>query len=86
MLRRSLLSARCCLWIRFGKKYQQQQRKDKQHGNGRAIAQIAKRQYAVGKERDKLEDLIADLESLKNDCDDAYGALQDARDALSRLL
>jgi septal ring factor EnvC (AmiA/AmiB activator) len=52
----------------------------------RALSQIAKRQEAVGKERDKLDDLISDLQSLKEDCEEAHDALQAARDALSRLV
>lgn len=52
----------------------------------RTISQIAKRQDAVGKERDKLDELISDLQSLKDDCDEAFDALQTARDALSRLV
>lgn len=50
------------------------------------MKQIDKRKEAVGKERDKLDDLIGDLQSLKEDCDEAYDALQTARDALSRLV
>jgi hypothetical protein len=52
----------------------------------KAIAQIAKRQEAVGAERDKLDELICELGSLAADCDEAYDALQTARDALSRLV
>ena len=52
----------------------------------RAIAQISKRQEAVGKERDKLDELIGDLTALKEDCEEAFDALQTARDALSRLV
>lgn len=51
-----------------------------------AIKEIEKRQEAVGKERDRLDDLIRDLTSLKEDCDEAYDSLQTARDALSRLV
>ncbi len=52
----------------------------------RTIAQIAKREEAVGKERDKLDELISELQSLRDDCEEAFDALQTARDALSRLL
>jgi DNA repair exonuclease SbcCD ATPase subunit len=52
----------------------------------KAISQITKRQEAIGKERDKLDDLISELETLKSDCSEAYNALQEARDALSRLV
>jgi uncharacterized coiled-coil DUF342 family protein len=50
------------------------------------MKQIDKRKDAVSKERDKIDDLIGDLQSLKEDCDEAYDALQTARDALSRLV
>lgn len=36
---------------------------------------------AIGEERDKLEDLISEMQSLKDDCDEAYEALESARDA-----
>ncbi len=52
----------------------------------RWMKQIDQRKDAVGKERDKLDDLIGELQSLKEDCDEAYDALQTARDALSRLV
>lgn len=52
----------------------------------KTIAQIAARQKAVGLERDKLDNLIDELRSLREDCDEAYDALQTARDALSRLV
>ena len=48
--------------------------------------QIAKRQEAVAKERDKLDDFIAHLTDLREDCDNAWNCLQDARDALSELV
>lgn len=50
------------------------------------IKQIDRRKEAVGLERDKLDDLIGELQTLKEDCDEAYDALQTARDALSRLV
>lgn len=50
------------------------------------IAQITKRQTAIGRERDQLDNLIGELETLRSDCQDAYESLQDARDALSRLV
>jgi DNA repair ATPase RecN len=47
----------------------------------------------VGKERDKIDETLDELNSLKNDCEDAeesifdaIRALDDARDALSRLV
>ena len=51
-----------------------------------AIKQIQKRMDAVGKERDKLDDLISELEHLKWNCEEAYENLQRARDALSELV
>lgn len=48
--------------------------------------QIAKRMTAVAAERDRLDDLLATVEQLKDDCADAWNALQNARDALSRLV
>jgi chromosome segregation ATPase len=51
-----------------------------------AVKQIEKRMAAVAKERDKLDDLVSELESLREDCREAYDSLQDARDALSRLV
>ncbi len=51
-----------------------------------AIKQIEKRMVAVGKERDKLDDLIGELEHLKDNCRTAYEDLEHARDALSELV
>lgn len=51
-----------------------------------AIKQIEKRMVAVGKERDKLDDLIGELEHLKENCREAYYDLQRARDSLSELV
>ena len=42
-------------------------------------------QKAVAKERDKLDDAISEMEMLKEDCAEAWDALQEAMDALSRL-
>jgi septal ring factor EnvC (AmiA/AmiB activator) len=50
------------------------------------MKQIDRRKDAIGKERDKLDDLIGELQSLKEDCVEAHDALQTARDALSRLV
>lgn len=49
------------------------------------IKQIEKRRDAVGKERDRLDDLIGELEGLRDSCDRAWADLQSARDALSEL-
>lgn len=51
-----------------------------------AIKEINKRMVAVGKERDKLDDLIGDLEGLRENCREAYDDLQRARDSLSELV
>lgn len=51
-----------------------------------ALKQIEKRMIAVGVERDKLDDLIGELEHLKDNCQTAYEDLQHARDALSELV
>ena len=50
------------------------------------IKHIEKRRDAVGKERDKLDHMIADLEGLRDCCDAAWDDLQHARDALSELV
>ena len=51
-----------------------------------AIKSIEARRIAVGKERDKLDDLIGELEHLRSNCDTAFDDLQHARDALSELV
>jgi hypothetical protein len=50
------------------------------------VKQIDKRKEAIGKERDKLDDLIGEMQSLKDDMDEAFDDLLRARDALSRLV
>jgi hypothetical protein len=40
----------------------------------------------VAKERDKLDELISELNQLKESCDKAYDDMQSARDALSELV
>ena len=47
---------------------------------------IEKRQQAIAKERDKLDEVIAEMEGLKESCDRAHDSLQHARDALSELV
>lgn len=47
---------------------------------------IENHQQAVAKERDRLDAFIDELEGLKHSCDQAWDALQDARDALSELV
>jgi hypothetical protein len=46
---------------------------------------IDKRREAVGKERDKLDDMIQELECLRECCERAYDDLGHAREALSEL-
>ena len=48
--------------------------------------EIARRQAAVAKERDKLDEVIGDMEALRESCEDAWNHLQDARDSLSELV
>ena len=50
------------------------------------IKQIDIRMQAVADERDKLDELIAELEHLKENCSEAHDSLQRARDALSELV
>ncbi len=52
----------------------------------RIIKQIEARMNAVAAQRDKLDDLISELEGLKESCTRAHDALQEARDALSELV
>jgi len=47
---------------------------------------ISFHQIRIGVERDSLDNAIATLEQLKEDCEEAWDALQEARDALSRLV
>lgn len=47
---------------------------------------IAKMQEDIGDERDKLDDFIAEIEELKETCEQAWDALQEARDALSQFV
>ena len=50
------------------------------------IKEIEKRMVAVGKERDKLDDLIAEIADLRENCDEAWDHMQRARDALSEMV
>lgn len=50
------------------------------------ITEIDKRMAAVGKERDRLDKFISEVEDLREDCDEAWDHLQRARDALSELV
>jgi predicted translin family RNA/ssDNA-binding protein len=49
------------------------------------IRKIEKHRNAVGKTRDALDEAIAELEGLKDCCDQAWDDLQRARDALSEF-
>ena len=50
------------------------------------MEEIETRMKGVASERDKLDEMIGDLTSLKEDCENAYDCLQNARDALSELV
>ena len=50
------------------------------------MRQIDKEAERLGKDRDRLDDLISHAEGLKDDCETAHGYLIDARDALSQLV
>ena len=50
------------------------------------IKKIDAQMKAVGKERDKIDELIGELTDLMDNCDTAYQALWHARDALSELV
>jgi flagellin-like hook-associated protein FlgL len=47
---------------------------------------VEKRMAGVAKERDKLDETIAELEQLRGNCREAYDNLQIARDALSEMV
>jgi len=47
---------------------------------------LAARQKGVAAERDKLDDSIDEMGMLRDNCDEAWNCLQDARDALSKLV
>jgi hypothetical protein len=49
----------------------------------RAIAALKRSLKVIGDERDKLRDLVNDIESLENVCDDAIPSLEQAIDSLS---
>jgi len=50
------------------------------------IKGIDKHMKQIAKDRDKLDEFIDELTSLKEDCDEAHDCLQRARDALSELV
>lgn len=50
------------------------------------IRKIDKAMKRVGEERDKIDELIDEMQSLRWDCVSAIEHMQDARDALSGLV
>lgn len=50
------------------------------------IRRIKQAQARIARERDRLDDLVAEASSVLDDCQEADEALATARDALSRLL
>ena len=50
------------------------------------INQVQKRMDGVAAERDKIDEVLEELNMLKDDCERAYDLLQIARDALSELV
>jgi prefoldin subunit 5 len=50
------------------------------------IPKIKAQMGKIAENRDSLDEMISELESLKEDCNEAYEHLMDARDALSRLV
>lgn len=54
--------------------------------NKKIIEGIKERMDAVAKERDTLDEFISELNDLREDCDNAWECLQQARDALSELV
>jgi uncharacterized coiled-coil DUF342 family protein len=50
------------------------------------ITQLGKHQKEVAKVRDALDDFISEADGLHEDCREAWDNLQDARDALSKLV
>lgn len=53
---------------------------------GKLVKVIEKRKAALSAERDKLDELISEIEALREDTDEAVALLEDARDALSKLV
>lgn len=49
-------------------------------------AELVKRQKAIAKERDRLQNLESEVQVLMESCDRACDALTDAIDALSELV
>jgi hypothetical protein len=47
---------------------------------------LKKHQAKIAADRDALDESIAEMSELREDCDEAWHLLQDARDALSRLV
>jgi hypothetical protein len=47
---------------------------------------LAKRQAGIAAERDKLDEAIEEMQSLRESCERAWDDIQGARDALSELV
>jgi chromosome segregation ATPase len=47
---------------------------------------ITEAQARIGIERDKIDELISEMEMLKENCEEAFDNLQRTRDALSELV
>jgi len=52
----------------------------------RLTKQIEKSEAAIAKDRDRLDDIIDNAADLRDVCNRALDALQEARDALSELV
>lgn len=52
----------------------------------KVIEKIDARKAAVAAERDTIDDLLSDLEELRENCREAWDDLQHARDALSKIV
>jgi len=50
------------------------------------IKKLERAKATLAKDRDALRDLFDELETLKEDCEEAYDSLENAIDALSRLV
>ncbi len=50
------------------------------------MKEIKKRQDGIASERDKLDEAISEMQGLREYCADAWHFLEDARDALSKLI
>lgn len=60
--------------------------RDRMYDLRELLAKVEECKRVIGAERDKLEDLLSDLDSLVDDCKEADESLQYAIEALSRLM